>query len=156
MKPPENAEWSVASARSPVVCHGDPQPPNFAWRRGQVVGLSDWDAARPAAPIEDVAYALLWFTPVNADDVELRRRGFEAVPDRRARAEALLEGYGWDQPVDLVEAAVSRHGQAIEEVVLLANRGHEPHASWVAGGWPDRWRASLAELRDLPLDPPHP
>lgn len=155
-QPPAVAEWSVPHAPSAVVCHGDPQPANFAWRDGQVVGLFDWDAARPAAPISDVAYALLWFTPVNADDNELRRRGFTATPDRSARAEALLEGYGWDQPIDILDAAVSRHVQAIDEVVLLGNRGHEPHASWVADGWPDRWRANLTQLRDIPLDPSHP
>lgn len=155
-QPPKSAEWSVPAEPSPVVCHGDPQPANFAWRDGQVVGLFDWDAARPAAPISDVAYALLWFTPVNADDSELRHRGYGAAPNRRARADALLEGYGWNQPIDIIEAAVNRHIQAIDEVVLLGGRGHEPHASWVADGWPDRWRSGIADLRGISLDQPAP
>jgi Ser/Thr protein kinase RdoA (MazF antagonist) len=134
-----------------VVCHGDPQPGNFAWRDGEVVGLFDWDAARPAAPISDVAYALLWFTPVNADETELRRRGHAAKFNRRARADVLLEGYGWDQPIDVIEAAVNRHVQAIDEVALLGSQGHKPHASWVAEGWPDRWRAGIADLRNTLL-----
>lgn len=154
-QPPALPEWSVETRPSPVICHGDPQPANFAWRHGHVVGLFDWDAARPAPPISDVAYALLWFIPVNADGSELRRRGFTVVPDRRARAEALLEGYGWDEPIDILERAISRHVQAIDEVVVLGDRGHEPHASWVAAGWPDRWRASLDELRGISLDQPH-
>ena len=107
----------------------DPQPANFAWRDGRAVGLFDWDAARPGQPVDDVAYALLWFSPFNADEAQIRGRGFHGEPDRRARAEALLDGYGWDQPIDVVEAAVTRHAQAIDEVVWLGERGHEPHAT---------------------------
>lgn len=153
-QPPDSAEWSVPTGPGPVVCHGDPQPGNFAWRDGEVVGLFDWDAARPDAPISDVAYALLWFTPVNADESELRRRGHPATPDRRARADALLEGYGWDQPIDVIEAAVDRQVQAIDEVALLGSRGHEPHRTWVAEGWPARWRGGISELRSTALDQP--
>ncbi len=155
-RPPADAEWSVPSEPSQIICHGDPQPANFAWRDGQVVGLFDWDAARPAAPISDVAYALLWFTPLNADDDELRHRGFATTPDRHARAEALLDGYGWTQPINVVESALNRHVQAIDEVVWLGNRGHEPQAGWVADGWPDRWRADLPTLRNVPFNPPDP
>lgn len=155
-QPPAHAEWSVPPSAGGVVCHGDPQPSNFAWRDGRVVGLFDFDAARPAAPLSDVAYALLWFTPVNAHESELRRRGFIAAPDREARAEALLEGYGWNQPIDLLEVCLDRHRQAIDEVVLLGNRGHEPHASWVTQRWPDRWRADLADLRRIALNPSRP
>ncbi|MET0692418.1 MAG: phosphotransferase [Propionibacteriaceae bacterium] len=145
--PPATSVWSVPFQPSPIICHGDPQPANFAWRDGQAVGLFDWDAARPGGPLGDVAYALLWFIPLNADEDELVRRGFLAVPDRQARAEAFLEGYGWSAALDVTEAAVARHGQAIDEVVWLGDRGHEPHASWVAAGWPDRWRAGMGDLR---------
>lgn len=150
-RPPADAQWSVPFAPGPVVCHGDPQPANFAWRDGRAVGLFDWDAARPGQPIDDVAYALLWFSPFNADEAQIRSRGFHGGPDRRARAEALLDGYGWDQPIDVVEAAVTRHAQAIDEVVWLGERGHEPHSSWVAAGWPARWRAGLDAIRNTPL-----
>lgn len=153
---PADAEWSVPSAPGPVICHGDPQPANFAWRGGQAVGLFDWDSARPDAPVGDVAYALLWFTPFNADQVEIRRRGFSDVPDRQARAEALLEGYGWTEPIDVAAVAVERHLQAVDEVVWLGNSGHEPQASWVAAGWPARWREGLDAMRttSLEVDPP--
>jgi Ser/Thr protein kinase RdoA (MazF antagonist) len=153
-RPPADAEWSVPSEGTQVVCHGDPQPGNFAWRDGRVVGLFDWDAARPAARLSDVAYALLWFAPFNADDKNVRLRGFVGVPNRRARAEALLEGYGWVEQIDIAQAAIARHVQAIDEVVLLGERGHEPHAGWVADGWPELWRAEVAELSDVSLEPP--
>jgi Ser/Thr protein kinase RdoA (MazF antagonist) len=41
-----------------IICHGDYGPWNGVWRGGDVAGLIDWDHARPAAPIFDVAYAL--------------------------------------------------------------------------------------------------
>ena len=60
--PPPDAVWAVPSFPGPVICHGNPQPANLAWRAGRAVGLFDWDAARPAEPLSDVAAALLWFT----------------------------------------------------------------------------------------------
>ena len=159
-RPPSDAIWSVPPSTgddgtdgsdrvSRVICHGDPQPANFAWRDGRAVGLFDWDAARPAGRLSDLAYGLLWMVPVGAEPAELERCGFPEVPDRRARAEAFLDGYGWQQPVDVVEVALARHEQAIDEVVLLAEHGHQPHADWVAAGWPQRWRSGLDRKRSL-------
>ena len=144
--PPADAVWSVPSSPSTTICHGDPKPGNIAWRDSVAVGLFDWDAARPADPAEDVAYALLWVVPVDVDpeDGPLPR---DEIERRRARARALLDGYGWCDPIDVVDAAVSRHEQAIEEVEWLAGDGHEPHATWVAQGWPRTWRSRLAAMR---------
>ena len=41
-----------------VVCHNDFGPWNVVWRRGEPVGLLDWDFAGPGAALDDVAYAL--------------------------------------------------------------------------------------------------
>lgn len=130
-RPPPAAEWSVPYGPGPVICHGDPQPANLAWRDGRAVGIFDWDAARPGDRKNDLAYALIWLAPFTADSDELKRRGFTAAPDRRARIAALLDGYGWSEPFDVVDAAVRRHQQAIDEVVRLGERGHQPHAGWV-------------------------
>lgn len=145
--PPRDAVWSVPHAPGPVVCHGDPKPGNFAWRGGRAVGLFDWDAARPGRPLDDLAYALLWTVPLNeAPAVRAARQDGDAVT-RRARAAALLDGYGWDRPLDVVEAALARHERAIEEVRHLGAAGHEPHAGWAQAGWPERWRGDLDALR---------
>lgn len=145
--PPPGAVWSVPSSPSTTICHGDPKPGNVAWRDGVAVGLFDWDAARPADAAEDVAYALLWTVPVDVDPGDEPLSKDEAAL-RRARARALLEGYGWHAPIDVVEAAVSRHEQAIDEVEWLAGGGHEPHATWVAQGWPTTWRSLLGLMRE--------
>lgn len=148
-QPPADAVWSVPHRSGPVICHGDPQPANLTWRSGRAVGLFDWDAARPADPLDDVAYALIWLTPFTSDPAELERRGLPRAPDRRARADAFLDGYGWADPLDVAEAAVRRHELAIDEVVWLGERGHQPHADWVAEGWPARWREGLPAMRAL-------
>lgn len=141
--PPAWAEWAVPAEGGSVVCHGDPQPRNTAWRDGRAVGLFDWDVARPAEPISDVAYALEWFAPFDDDVQQLRQRGLGPEVDRRARIDALLDGYRWDGPIEVVDAVLARQQRAIDEVVWLGRAGHEPQASWVAAGWPDRWSAKL-------------
>ncbi|MGO2721364.1 MAG: phosphotransferase enzyme family protein [Brachybacterium tyrofermentans] len=145
--PPADAVWSVPSTPSTPICHGDPKPGNVAWRDGIAVGLFDWDAARPGDPVEDLAYALLWAVPVDVDPDDAPLSPAEAEL-RRARARALLEGYGWNAPIDVVEAAASRHEQAIDEVEWLGTHGHEPHATWVTQGWPTTWRSHLESMHE--------
>lgn len=145
--PPADAIWSVPSTSGTVICHGDPKPANVAWRDGVAVGLFDWDAARPGDPSEDLAYALLWAVPIEVDPGDEPHSAPE-VELRRARARALLDGYGRHGPFDVVEAAVSRHEQAIDEVERLADGGHEPHATWAAQGWPETWRSQLGAMRE--------
>lgn len=149
-EPPRDAVWAVPGEGGDVICHGDPQPGNMAWRDGVAVGIFDWDVARPANRISDIAYALEWFTPFGSDLAELNRRGLGAHVDRRARIAALLDGYGWDGPLDVVDAVLLRQRRAIDEVVWLGRAGHEPQATWIAQGWPQRWAESkLRETESL-------
>ncbi|MGX5715520.1 phosphotransferase enzyme family protein [Arthrobacter sp. MAHUQ-56] len=146
-EPPADVKWAVPFSAGDVICHGDPQPANFAWRDGVAVGLFDWDVARPGDRLSDVAYALEWFTPFEDDPTELRARGFDETLDRAARIRAFLDGYGWDGPLDVVSAVTARQKTAIDEVVYLGSLGHQPQSEWVAAGWPDRWTAKLATTR---------
>lgn len=145
--PSTDANWAVPFSAGDVICHGDPQPANFAWRDGVAVGLFDWDVARPGVRLSDVAYALEWFTPFEDDPRELRSRGFDETLNRRARIAAFLGGYGWDGPLDVVSAVSARQKTAIDEVVHLGKLGHQPQAEWVAAGWPERWSEKLTTTR---------
>lgn len=147
--PPADAVWSVPPEGGDVICHGDPQPANMAWTNGAATGLFDWDEARPAPRVSDVAYALEWLTPFENDPAELARRGFRRKPDRKARIAAFLDGYGWEEPIDVVQVVLARQQQAIEEVVYHGTRGHEPAATWVADGWPTKWLSKLDVTRLL-------
>jgi len=147
--PPSDAVWSVPPEGGDVICHGDPQPANMAWSKGAAAGLFDWDSARPAPRVSDVAYALEWLIPFENDPGELARRGFRTKPDRKARCDAFLSGYGWDEPLDVVRVVLARQQQAIGEVIYLGARGHEPAATWVADGWPTGWLSKLDVTRSL-------
>jgi Ser/Thr protein kinase RdoA (MazF antagonist) len=144
--PPDDAVWAVPAepGSAGVLCHGDPKPPNMTWDRNRATGLFDWDDARPAPRLSDVAYALQWIAPFFEDDAELRRRGLPTEVDVMARAEAFLEGYGWSDPIDVLAAVTARRRQAIAEVTHLGRRGFEPQATWVAQGWPERWLSAMA------------
>lgn len=143
--PPAEAHWSVPHRGGAVICHGDPKPANIAWHDGVASGLFDWDAARPGDPGDDLAYALLWTVPLNGDP-SLPVTASESTLCRE-RAAALLDGYGWTGPFGIVDQALRRHELAIHEVEWLGAQGHEPHAEWLAQGWPQRWRGDLDAMR---------
>ncbi|ROS72299.1 phosphotransferase family enzyme [Curtobacterium sp. PhB130] len=115
----------------------------------RVHDLFDWDVARPAEPVSDVAYALEWLAPFDDDVQQLRRRGLRPDVDRRGRIGAFLDGYRWDGAFDVVDAVLARQQRAIDEVVWLGRAGHEPQRSWVAAGWPDRWSEKLVVTERL-------
>lgn len=127
---PVDAVWSVPAEGGEIICHGDPKPANMAWCAEDAIGLFDWDSARPADALSDVAYALTWFA----------RRDRE---DYSARVDALLDGYGWEGPFDPVADVRNRRLQAIDEVEYLARAGYEPERTWVEQGWPETWRKEM-------------
>ena len=113
------------------------------WQQHRAVGLIDWDDARPAPRLSDVAYAMTWIGPFFEDATEVSRRGLRVKVDVMARANALLQGYGWTGPLDILAAVTARRKQAIGEVAYLGALGIEPSATWVAEGWPQRWLDSM-------------
>lgn len=141
-EPPRRVEWAhppVSGAGT--VCHGDPGPWNFVWRDGEAVGLIDWDHASPAAPIDDVAYAIDTFTPFRPDDVAIRDHGFGHAPDRPARMRAFAEAYGLGGTNGLVDRVIARQQQTVDRVLSLADRGLDPWAAWCREGYLDELRA---------------
>ncbi|MEL4356999.1 MULTISPECIES: phosphotransferase enzyme family protein [unclassified Luteococcus] len=137
--PPANAQWSVTVEGGPVICHGDPKPPNMTWRDGRAIGLFDWDTARPAERISDVAYALYWIAPFDVDAAELDRRGLHHTIDAWRRIDAFLDGYAWDETIDIMAEVTARRRLAVREVVEAARAGIEPQAGWLADGIPSAW-----------------
>jgi hypothetical protein len=78
-RPPEGLGWCTGDEGVPregeVVCHGDLGPWNIVWRAGwgaHPAGILDWDCARPAPRLHDVAYALEYMAPFR-DDTECLR-----------------------------------------------------------------------------------
>ncbi|MFD5107995.1 phosphotransferase [Streptomyces cinereoruber] len=136
--PPDGAVWAPTAdgerAVGEVVCHGDFGPWNVVWRGHRPVGLIDFDFARPAARLDDVAYALEYVAPFRDDAECMRWLGHHTPPDRRRRLGLFCDAYGLSSTSGMVDAVIARQRQNIELVRHLAGRGHEPQATWVAEG----------------------
>jgi len=135
--PPPGATWSTGAAApgaGEVICHGDFGPWNVVWRGDRPVGLIDWDFARPAPPMEDIAYALEYVAPFRDDAECLRWLHHPTPPDRRARLEDFCGAYGLDSTAGVVDAVITRQRQTLDHVRQLAERRHEPQAGWAADG----------------------
>jgi thiamine kinase-like enzyme len=81
------ATWSSGErmTEGQIVCHGDAAPWNVVWRDNKLIGLIDFDHARPGAAADDVAYALRYIAPFYDDDECLRWLRFD---DSRTAANA--------------------------------------------------------------------
>jgi hypothetical protein len=136
--PPEGAAWAVGTGGGPVegeaICHGDFGPWNVVWQGHRPVGIIDWDFARPAPRLHDVAYALEYVAPFRSDAECLRWLRFPEQPDRRRRLELFCTAYGLPTASGMVDAVIARQQENIELVRRLAEQGHEPQATWVAEG----------------------
>lgn len=135
--PPAGSRWSTGRegvGEGEVVCHGDFGPWNAVWRDGRPVGLLDWDHARPAPPLHDVAYALEYVAPFRDDAECVRWLRHPGPPDRRRRLELFAGAYGLTSTEGLVDAVIAVQRDTVEQVRLLAAEGHQPQADLVAGG----------------------
>lgn len=138
-EPPAGAVFGaphVASSGEPAVwCHGDVGPWNMVWRDGEAVGLIDWDFLHRGPRLDDVAYALQWFTPTRDDEMAMTWHHFPSVPDRAARVRVFLDAYGDGLPAfDVAETVATRMEATMTLELSLAEAGVEPQRTWVADG----------------------
>ncbi|MDQ1046353.1 aminoglycoside phosphotransferase family protein [Streptomyces sp. V4I2] len=136
--PPDEAAWAVGSvtpADGEVISHGDFGPWNVVWQGHRPVGIIDWDFARPAARLHDVAYALQYVAPFRDDAECLRWLHFAQPPNRRRRLEEFCTAYGLSSTDGIVDAVIAEQQANAERVRRLGGLGHEPQATWVAEGY---------------------
>jgi Phosphotransferase enzyme family len=105
------AGWVPASTRyrshphpplpGEIICHGDLGPWNTVYRAGLPVAFIDWDAARPADPLTDLADAAWAFVPL-APPGQLAEAGFERPEDMPARLRRFVTGYGLADPAAIL------------------------------------------------------
>lgn len=150
-RPPPTTAWSTKTgspADGEVVCHGDFGPWNTVWRGDAPIGIIDWDHARPAPRLHDVAYALEYTAPFRDDAQCLRWLRYPEPPDRRHRLEVFAAAYGLTDTSGLVDAVLAVQEADIDAVRRLAEQGQEPQATWVGEGLLDELRDRLAWSRD--------
>lgn len=149
-RPPDTTRWSTTTtgpAGDEVVCHGDFGPWNTVWQGARPIGIIDWDHARPAPRLHDVAYALEYVAPFRDDTECLRWLRYPLPPDRRHRLEVFATAYGLTDTAGLVDAVIAVQAAGIDAVRLLAEQGQEPQATWVGEGYLDELRARVAWSR---------
>jgi Ser/Thr protein kinase RdoA (MazF antagonist) len=90
------------------VGHHDLAPWNMVFDGSRVVGIIDWDGARPSNRAWDLAYAAHQFVPFHPPRW-LEPFGWPEEPDRAARLRSFADAYGHGiQPAELVDLAVIR------------------------------------------------
>jgi hypothetical protein len=83
------------------VCHGDLGPWNTVYRDGLPVAFIDWDSARPARPLTDLAAAAWAFVPL-APAEQLTEAGFERPEDMPGRLREFVSAYGLADPAAIL------------------------------------------------------
>jgi hypothetical protein len=150
-EPPPGAVFcapEVGSEAEMVWCHGDVGPWNMVWHGDEAVGLIDWDFLHRGPRLDDVAYALQWFTPARDDELTLSWHHFPTVPDRAFRVRVFLEAYGGLPSFDVAVAIAARMEQTMAMELSLAQAGVEPQRTWVAEGSQERAAAEARWVRE--------
>jgi aminoglycoside phosphotransferase (APT) family kinase protein len=151
-RPPPDSAWSSRTGGcqpGEIVCHGDFGPWNTVWRGTSIAGLIDFDHARPAPPLFDLAYALEYAAPFRDDEECMRWLRYPAAPDRARRIELLCDAYGVAVPDDVAGLVARQQRTVLSTCEDLARRGIEPQATWIREGYLDvlrnrvRWAESL-------------
>jgi aminoglycoside phosphotransferase (APT) family kinase protein len=145
-RPPADSAWSSGTGTcgsGELICHGDVGPWNGVWRGDDVVGLIDFDHARPAPPLFDVAYALEYTAPYRDDEECVRWLRYPAPPDRRRRIEVFCHAYGIAVPADVSACVAAQQRMVSETAEALGRRGIEPQATWIREGHLEEYAARV-------------
>jgi len=145
-RPPAGSAWSSGQgtcAPGEIICHGDFGPWNGVWRGERIVGLIDFDHARPAPPIFDIAYALEYAAPFRDDEECVRWLRYPHPPDRRRRIEIFCDAYGIPVPADITGRVAWQQRLVLRTCQELARQGIEPQATWVREGHLDTIRVRI-------------
>jgi len=129
--PPAPALWrhgAQALNGGEIVLHGDFGPHNLIWSDTAVIGVIDFELARPGYPMEDAGFAVIRAAQLRPDDMT-RPAGFETPPDRQARLRAFAEGIG-ASPAALIDAAFCAQAGEIVRIVRFGGDGIEPWATF--------------------------
>ncbi|TDC02060.1 aminoglycoside phosphotransferase family protein [Nonomuraea longispora] len=145
--PPPELVWHTGQRGldgAELVCHGDFGPWNIVWQGDAPVGILDWDYARPADRLHDVAYALEHLAPFRDDAECLRWLRYPEPPDRRRRLESFAAAYGLTGAAGLADRVIEVQREVAAHVRTMAEAGHQPQARWVEEGYLDEMSSRIA------------
>ena len=107
------------------------------------MGLIDFDHARPAPPVFDIAYALEYAAPFRDDAECLRWLRYPQPPDRRRRIEVFCAAYGIAVPGDITGRVAWQQRLVMQNCAALARQGIEPQATSIREGYLEAVRARI-------------
>lgn len=141
------ADWqSAALDPVEVICHGDFAPYNCVFRGDRVVGIIDFDTARPGPRAWDLAYAIYRFAPLA--DPQHNPDAFGDEAEQVARAHRFLDSYGASP--DLRWTAIGmlqpRLRALIDHIERSAAAGAEAARRHLADGHVEVYLADLAHI----------
>jgi len=127
-QPQVDARWRFPGAPGPgaTIVHGDWAPYNVVWHEGRIVGVIDWDLARPGDPREDLAFAAWHWAPLHHRGMlgggEL---GHWEDPERERRLRLLVDTYGLEDRDGFIERVLARMRASVEGIEHAAAAGDE-------------------------------
>ena len=160
--PPDGATWrdedhgNLPGLKRPafddgpeVICHGDWGTHNAVFRDGRLVGMFDWDFARPEHRLYDIGWFALWWCPIGPPDVpDLPTPGRPAPVDQPARLRQLCDAYGLQDRGEVLGAVRNRLETFIEWLETGAAAGDPLRKARMDAGEGARHRRSLEYLND--------
>ena len=108
-----------------IICHHDFAPYNAVFKGDRLLGMVDWEGAGPGTIQEEIAFLAWQWVPLSSLEREVND-GSDPEVDQVARLRLLLDSYGYENRVGLVDAVIER--------VEISRSGIEERAA--AGGLP--------------------
>ena len=111
--------------REPVetICHNEVFPANTVFRDGVPVAFIDWDTATPGPRAWELGWVAWRWVPFFRDE-KCRAIGLPTgVADKARRFRLLLDAYGIERDLDIVNAGIARARHMLDHQLLFAARG---------------------------------
>lgn len=119
-----------------LIGHLDVTPENVVFRDGAAVSLIDFDLARPATRVEELANVLLWWAPwMPAEDREEALR--DADPFERGRL--IVDEYG------MSAAGRAQLVRVSQSIAVRSWHSMRHRAETLGGGWARMWQEGVGD-----------
>lgn len=157
--PPDGAIWRepfsspsrlegsshTSDDKATVICHGDWGKHNAVFRHGRLVGMIDWDYARPEHRLYDIGWCALEWCPVLPPEIV-----GPDLPDpvewQPARLRQLCDAYGLEDRSGVLDAVWSCLETFVEWLEAGAAAGDPPREQRVKAGEAAHHRRRLEYL----------
>ncbi|MBY5551718.1 aminoglycoside phosphotransferase family protein [Rhizobium leguminosarum] len=146
-------EWRL-EARHPVetVCHNDLTPWNTVFQAGLPVAFIDWDAAAPGPRAWDLGFVAWRWVPFWRDE-KCEAHGLQTgVREKARRFQLLLDAYGIEPEIGIMQAGIERVRQMQQHMRNLAAAGSAWETELASRGVLDEGMLEVAWMEEHAMD----